>query len=358
MSRVRRRQGRVVAGVAVVAAAGMLLSGCEFVNDVVEGQRLTAERLGVDAALRALTSELAEIDGVESAVYSFDAANVGSPSGLAVELADTGFALWDDVFTRIGAAGENDAFEEYQVAAIVTGGEIRVNTDIRYAGGWLDEATLRVAADAASAFPGSDVGLSGGQDMGASVWLSVPDAAEDVLSRLEGDPAVVQLLGDAEAGRIGFTLSADGLDLSGVSSHELVQWALDQLASGEPRMTTGVNYDEDAARDEWMFVSISRYEGADSVSGTWASSVEPGAGTMWDAFVTAVRDGPPHPASGDCVPTYLSYNWPGMGQTAMVVSTCGEEVVSAHTERDAVTTLREALDAEGVDAEALGFVFG
>jgi hypothetical protein len=49
---------------ALAATLVVLLSGCSFVNDVFEGQRITTERLGVDGVLRSLVADLAAIDVV------------------------------------------------------------------------------------------------------------------------------------------------------------------------------------------------------------------------------------------------------------------------------------------------------
>jgi hypothetical protein len=349
----RMRRGLAVASVAVVAAVA--LSGCGFVNDVFEGQRITTERLGVDGALRALVAELQGIDGVVSAAYHFDAVDVGTRPGLEVELETTEFPLWDDVLTRIHEAGRGEAFAELGIASVLTAGAIRVDDDARYDIAWLTQAVLDTAADATSLFPRASVSLSGVVEGGTMITLSVHDPAEQVLTRLTDDPAVVDMFASAQESRQSFSLYAEGLDVSGTPGPEVVQWTRDRLAADLPR-----SYDEKAAHPELLVLSIAGYDGDDSISGSWAGASAPGErGPAWDAFLDAVRAGRPTTASGACVLTSLSFSWPGIGQSATVVAPCdGPVVAPAPEERPAVTELREALETEGLDLDALGFIVG
>jgi hypothetical protein len=334
----------------------IVLTGCGFVNDVFEGQRITTERLGVDSALRALTTELAAIDGVTSAVYSFDAVNVATSPGVEVTLADTEFALWDDVVTRIETAAETDALQAYPVSVALSSDVLGVRFDTRYGAPWLTEAALQVATRAASVFPGAVPDLSGISATDTGVYLVASGSAEDLLARLSGDAEVVGLLEAAREGHVTLIVSADGVDISGAPGFELLQWARERLASGVPLMP---NVTEEQPPDEWMYLSIASAASLDSVNVGFQSSAEPGEHTAaWDAFVAALRAGPPTTASGSCVDTYVSLSWPGIANSAVAYAGCGEAAAVASTERPAVTALREALAAEGVSLEALGFTFG
>jgi hypothetical protein len=343
----------VTAGAAVLAAT---LAGCGFVTDVFEGQRITAERLGVDAALRALTGELAAIDGVESAVYSFDAGNVATSPGLDVQLASIEFDVWHDVIARIEGAAESDAFEGYAIAATLASDPIRVQFDSRYGAPWLTEATLRVASDAASVFPGATPDISGVSATDTAVYLTVSDTAEQLLSRLHEDPLVVQLLEAAREAHQTLFLSAGGVEISGAPGPELLQWARDRLASGVP-LHAGADAEP---QEEWMYVSIAHDGTFGSVNAGWHSAAEPGVGgAAWDAYLAALRDGPPRTASGECVETYLSLSWPGIGNSASAYGGCEAATPPADaTERPQATVLREALAAEGISLDELGFVLG
>ncbi|HTN57223.1 MAG TPA: hypothetical protein VL043_03040 [Protaetiibacter sp.] len=354
----RRRQGRVVAGVAVVAAVGMLLSGCGFVNDVVEGQRITAERLGVDAALRALTSELAELDGVEKAVYGFDAADVSTTPGLEVTLATTEFALGDDVVTRIEKVADGGALDGYPVSVALRSGVLDVQFDTQYGAPWLTEAALDTATRAASVFPGSVPGLLGTSSTDSAVYLSVPGSAEELLSRLEDDAEVASLIAAAHDARQVLSFSADGIEIAGAADGALMQWARERLAVDVPRMLTSVNYDPDVVQPEWMTLTISNYEEVGSVGGNWASASEPGEGEVWAAYVAALRAGPQRTASGDCIDTYLGFGWPGIGNSAGAHAGCGDAPAASAPELERTTVLRDALAAEGIVPEDLGFTLG
>ncbi|MGN6271760.1 MAG: hypothetical protein ACTHMQ_01575 [Protaetiibacter sp.] len=354
----RRRQGRVAAGVAVVAAVGMLLTGCSFVNDVLEGQRITAERLGVDAALRALASELGGIDGVEKAVYGFDAANVSTTPGLEVTLVGTEFALWDDVVTRIEDVADSGALDGYPVSVILRSEVLDVQFDTQWGAPWLTEAALDTATRAAAVFPGSVPGLLGTSSTDSAVYLSVPGSAEELLSRLEDDAQVASLIAAARETHQVLSFSADGIEIAGAADGALLHWARERLAPQVPRLLTSGNYDADVVQTEWMTLTISSYEEVGSVGGNWASASEPGEGEVWAAYVAALRAGPQRTASGDCIDTYLGFGWPGIGNSAGAYAGCGDVAEPSAPEPERVRVLREALAAEGIVPEALGFTLG
>jgi hypothetical protein len=344
--------------VAGVAAVGMLLSGCGFVNDVVEGQRITAERLGVDAALRALTSELGELDGVESAVYGFDATDVSTTPGLEVTLADTEFALWDDVISRIEKVAEGGALDGYPVSVILRSDVIDVQFDTQYGAPWLTEAALDTATRAASVFPGSVPSLLGTSETDSAVYLSVPGSAEELLSQLQDDAEVASLIAAAHEAHQVLSFSADGIEIAGATDIALVQWARERLAADVDRMLTSVNYDADVVQTEWMVLTISNDEGVASVGGNWASASDPGEGAAWAAYVAALRAGPQRTASGDCIDTYLGFSWPGIANSAGAYAGCGDAPAASAPELERATVLRDALAAEGIIPEDLGFALG
>ena len=339
---------------AAASALAVSLAGCGFVGDLVEGQRLTAERLGVDAALRALTSELAGIDGVESAVYGFDAVDVSSNPGLEVVLASTDFALWHDVVTRVEDAADG-ALADYAVTVNLSSEVIDMQFDTRWGAPWLTEPVLQVATRAASVFPGSTPGASGISNTDASVYLTVPGSAEELISRLRDDPEVVELLEFSREAHTPLFFTVEMIGISGSPDDALLQWMRDRLASGVP-LAGG------EAQQEWMMISIAQYDGVASVSGSWGSASDLGEGAAWDAFMAALRAGPPTTASGDCVESYLSVGWPGIGNSAGVYSGCDAGEAPSEPEPESepqrVTALREALAAEGIVAEELGWVVG
>lgn len=340
---------------AAIAASALAVSlaGCGFVGDLVEGQRLTAERLGVDAALRALTSELAGIDGVESAVYGFDAVDVSSNPGLEVTLASTDFALWHDVVTRVEDAADG-ALADYPVTVNLSSEVIDMQFDTRWGAPWLTEPVLQLATRAASVFPGSTPGASGISNTDASVHLTVPGSAEELISRLRDDPEVVELLEFSHQTHTPLHFTVEGIGISGSPDDVLLQWVRDRLASGVP-LAGG------EAQQEWMMISIAQYDGVASVSGSWSAS-ELGEGAAWDAFMAALRAGPPTTASGDCVESYLSFGWSGIGNSAGAYGSCDAGAASSQpepgSEPQRVTALREALAADGIVPEELGWVVG
>lgn len=61
---------------------------------------------------------------------------------------------------------------------------------------------------------------------------------------------------------------------------------------------------------------------------------------MWAAYVAALHAGPPRTASGECI------------------AGCGAVPEDSGPERERVTVLREALAAEGIIPEELGFLLG
>lgn len=335
--------GVAVAGVAALAVA---LGGCSAVQDVLEGRALNVERLGVDGVLRALTAELATIDGVESARYHFDALDVSSLPGVEVELAHIDYALWVDVVERIEVAGDNDALEGYVLTAALSAEAVRAHFDTDTGATWLTEPTLRVAADATSVFPGSVPMLSG-----VGVALTVPSSAEELFERVDADPEVARLLADAKRAGPVLTLSTDGLELSGAVDAVLVEWARERLAGEVSRLGTAASGEP---QPEWVWVSIA----PESVGASWMSATTPGDdGPVWEAYLATIRAGVVLTSAGDCVPTTLSFGSPGV--SAVAYASCDPtDVWIAGEERAPVAALRAALADAGVIPEELGFTLG
>lgn len=351
MTRARRGLG-AVAGVAVLAAA---LTGCQFVGDVVEGQRLSSERLAADSALRQLTAELADVDQVASAVYDFDAGDVASTPSLAVEFTGAGFAAWHEVASRIEVAGRTDALRDHPVSVGFASPTVGSSFDSQYGAPWLSEDALAIAADAATAFAGGHAMVSGASETSAFITVDVDEAADDLLFRVADDPLLLQLAERARVGQHWLSLSTDGLEITGTPSPELLSWAHGVLASGVPALVMAAEPAE--PQDEWVTVSLASGDQGSSISASWSGAAEPGAGgSAWEGFVAAVRAGPVGSADG-CVPVFLSFSWPGLGSSASVAATCGDPgPAPGDPDRPSLTVLRDALAAEGVVPEDLGFV--
>lgn len=350
MARARRSVGAAL--VVVIVAAG--LTGCQFVGDVVEGQRLSSERLAVDSALRQLAAQLEGVDLVDSVEYDFDAGDVASTPNLRVELAGAEFASWHEVATRIEEVGADDTMRDHPISVTLESPSVGSSFDSQNGAPWLSADSLALAADAASAFPQSHVTVSGASATSAFITVTAHDPAEQLLDRLAGDPLVAELTERARAGDHWLSLSTDGLEVAGTPSRELAQWTRGVLAADVPRLVMRAEPTEPL--DEWVIVSLSVDETSTSISASWSGASEPATGgRSWDAFVAALRDGSPDDG-GTCVPVYLSYSWPGMGATAAAFSTCGDPApASGDPDRPALTAMRDALAAEGIVAEDLGF---
>jgi hypothetical protein len=340
---------------ALAATLVMLLTGCSFVNDVFEGQRITTERLGVDGVLRSLVADLAAIDGVESAVYSFDAADVSTTPSVDVELATTSFALWDAVVTRIDAAGDDAALAAYPAQVAIASPDLTSSFDTKYGADWFDDATFAVATDAASAFPGSRVRLEGvGPDV-ANVSVAAPESAELLLARVADDPVVRELFDSAQAGGDVLGLGADGFGLSDMPTAAETAWALDLLDTDAPRYPVVIDPSaEFVSPDEWIRVALDGSHGVYQVE--LISAAPLGSGPVWDAFVSILRTGAPDSrVPGECVLMYVNYAWPGAsGNWPLAVPTCAPYSIE-QPDRPALLELREALAAEGIIPEELGF---
>jgi hypothetical protein len=325
---------------------------------VFEGQRITTERLGVDGVLRSLVADLAAIDGVESAVYSFDAADVSSSPSVEVELASTDFALWDAVVARVGESADDEALAAYPVRVDLASADLTGSIDTQYGADWFDDATFQVATDAASAFPGSRVGLRpSGPGMG-EVWVTTPDPAVQLLDRLAEDPVLVGLVDAAAASSTNLVLAAAGLDLWGVPNAELRERGRAALSFDIPPYPVSFDAEADfTAPDEWVRVTLSGDAEASYFGVTWLSSSPLGEGIVWDAFVATVRDAAvASRASGGCLPFDLGYLWPGSHSSVSAYSGCGGAKNSGGSpDRPALLELRDALAAEGIIPEQQGF---
>lgn len=347
---------RAVGVVATIAVLGATLTGCQFLGDLSEGQRISSERLAVDSALRQLTAEIEGIDEVDSVEYDFDAGDVASTPSLHVEMADVEFSAWHEVASRIEEAGAEDAMSSYPVAVTLDSPSVGSSFDSQYGASWLSADSLSIAADAAAAFPDSRAIVSGASESAAFITVPAHATAEQVLARLADDPVIVQLSERARAGGHWLSISTDGLEVAGTPSAELAQWTVDVLAAGVPRLVMSAEPTEPL--DEWVTVSLSVDGQTSSISASWAGGVEPSAGGQaWDAFVSAMRAGPPGDGTDDgCVPVYLSYSWPEMGGSASAFANCGDPApVSGNPDRPSLAALRDALAAQGIAPEDLGF---
>lgn len=348
----------MIASLTLAAALATTVSGCSFVNDVFEGQRITTERLGVDGVLRSLVTDLAAIDGVESAVYSFDAADVSSMPRVEVELANPSFALWDAVVTRVETAADDDALAAHPARVDIASPDLMSSIDTQYGADWFDDATFTIATDAASAFPGSQVRLQGYGPGAGEVGVTTPDPAEQLLDRLAEDPVVLELVEAAATTHTHLAFVAAGLDLWGVPNAELRDRGRAALAADVPRYPVVFDAEaEPAAPGEWVRVMLSSDGDTSSLGVTLRSDSPLGEGTVWKAFVATVRDavGTSH-ASGGCLPFDISYLWPGSPSSVSAYSGCGGTKGSGGSpDRPALRELREALAAEGIIPEELGF---
>lgn len=338
-----------------MALLATVLSGCQFVGDVVEGQRLSSERLAVDSALRQLTADIESIALVESAAYDFDAGDVASTPALAVEFAASDFAAWREAASRIEEAGRADALRDHPVAVSFTSPTVGSSFDAQYGASWLSEDALSIATDAASAFAGGRVMMSSATETSAYITVGTDTPAEELLSRAAADPLLLDLFERARAGQHWLSLSADGVEISGTPSAELVSWARGVLDAGVPALVMTAEPVEPQA--EWVTVSLATDDQGSSIAASWSGAAEPAAGgSAWEGFVAAVRSGPVDSVDG-CVPVFLSFSWPGPASSASVAATCGDPAPApGNPDRPSLTVMRDALAAEGIFPEQLGYV--
>lgn len=327
-------------------------------GDIVAGQQSLNERLGVDSALKALTADLAGLDRVESASYTFDAGDVSSTAGLEVGLSSTDFPVWHDVVSRIAAVGDREAMAGYPIAVTMRTPSVVAFLSTPNDTGWLDDGVLALVTDAIAAFPGSLVILSSAGPDAAGISVSVADSAETLLTRTADDPGVTSLIAAAASARHWLTLDADGLELTGTPDPASAEWAREVLAADVPRYP--VSRPGDAAGDfeaprEWGSISLGGAADATTISANWFGPDAPGAGGgAWRAFVTAMRATASGLETGSaCVPVYLSYQWSGAVRSVSA-ATCGLGLDDA-VEWPGLATARAALAAEGIDPEQLGF---
>lgn len=360
------RRGRAV-GAALVVAVAVALSGCSFIGDITEGQRITTERLGVADALRVLTDKLKGLEQVSSASYAFDALDVSTTPSLQVELTTLDTAGWEEVVATIDAAAAEDALVGSPIAVSITSGSspgsaagsVSASFDTQYGGDWLLGGALDTASQALAAFPGALINLSSASDSAAAVAVGIPDTAEQLLERSATDASVAQLAEDARSTGQWLMLSADGLDVSGAPPETLVAWASGVLADGLPRYPNALDFDESTLSARTMTLSIADTPSPGSVTAMWRSDAAPGEGEEWNSFTAALLAAVPlaTPGSG-CMPFQLSYSWPGLGQAANLFTGCGADVGTASSgnpDREALTTFRAALAASGIDLGTLGF---
>jgi|GEM_PF-2308116 len=342
------RRSALAVGLAAVLA--LTLTGCQFLGDVAEGQRIASERLNADSRLRALVGELDGLAQVEHVEYSFDAADVETSPAIEVQLSGVEFDAWNGVVAPIEEAVADDALAGFTVDVTLHSGEFDAyfQTSDDYTPGWFDAALLATASDAGTLFPGARVSMSGGT--GAGVSAAVGESAEELLARVSDDPAVVRLTEAARDAGHWLGLATDGLDVNGTPSPETIGWAGQLLAHGALTMAGD-------GQDEWGLISVAGGgAGAESISANWAANV-PAAdrSPAWLAFVAAVRLGPVVASDGTCVPIFLGMQLPG-SRMVSASSLCGEPgLPSGGASAEQVEAVADALAAEGVVAGDFGF---
>ncbi|MFT4285599.1 MAG: hypothetical protein QM598_12265 [Protaetiibacter sp.] len=347
-----------VACAALVFALAAGLTGCSFIGDVAEGQRITNERLGVADALRVLVDELNALEQVETASYHFDAIDVTTKPGVEVELTTTDATDWGEAVDLIGEAAQQDAFEGYPIGVQLTAGALRSSFSTEYGVSWLTQESLAAAGRLGVLFPTSRLELWGMSQSSAAVSVVVPETAEELLTRVAGDAEVRAFLAGLDPERVQVGFGAAGLSLSGApDSAEGIEWLRDRLSSGLSLYPTG--FDADAVYPtEWVEVSIEGPEGDRWLSLQLVGDTELGSGPAWDELVEVLTTPLPQlNGPGACVPFQVFYSWPGVrGNWPSFVNECVEWGANgADPDRPSLVALREALVASGVDLDTLGF---
>ncbi|MCS0498496.1 hypothetical protein [Protaetiibacter mangrovi] len=350
MSRSRR-----VAAVALVATVAVGLTGCSFLGDIVDGQRITTERLGVADALRVLVGQLEQLEQVESASYSFDAADVSTTPGVEVELATLDGDDWREVADTIEQAASADALADYPVAVDLSAGAVSGWFDTQYGADWIGEDVLATARRMGELFPDARVGLSGAAESAAFVSVGVPGSAEELLDRVAGDAAVRDVIAALDPSHIALTLGAPGLELSGAAvATEAADWARQVLSVPLPRSGGELS-------SGWVQVTASGPPGDTWLGVELVGDSALGEGAAWDALLDLLETPVPQVNGPDgCVPLQVMYAWPGVqGNFPSFTNGCfGLEIISTDPDRPSLVALREALAASGLDLEALGFTLG
>ncbi|QEO09186.1 hypothetical protein [Protaetiibacter larvae] len=351
----RRAGVRAAAAALAAVVAASALSGCQFVEDVVAGQRLLTAGLNADAALRELVAELEALVSVESAEYAFDAADVDSRPGLQVALVSTDPGDWREVQSLIEETGELDAFEERPITATLTSGMVSATIDTG-SHLLLGADALAAAREAGGLFPDARIELAPWSDVAAAVTVSTPGTAEELLARVTGDPGVRAFLAPLDPERVWVAFRAAGLELGGIPSAAEAQWILDRLAVELPRYPVAVGADAAVAYPtEWVQVSagVSAADRMFTIQLVGDDGVA--TGPAWDALLEVLRVGAPG-ADDSCAPLQVFYPWPGVqGNWPSFVNDCVEWADANAVDRPTLAPLRDALAASGIDLAALGF---
>jgi len=345
-----------VACAALVVALAAGLTGCSFIGDVAEGQRITNERLGVADALRVLVDELNALEQVETASYHFDAIDVTTRPGVEVELTTLDGGDWLEVAELIEQAGAEDALDGYPIGARLTSGAVTSSFDTQYGVGWLGDEPLSTARRVLEFFPDARIDLSGisGSSAFVSVGLSAP--AEELLDRMRSDSELRGFLDGLDPNEVYLNLGVPGLSLSGALSADAAAWARGVLAVDLPRPDFS---DADASYPTaWVSVTISGAPGDAMLGVELIGDSGPGSGAAWDELVSLLASPVPElNGAGVCVPLQITYSWPGVqGNWPSFVTDCVDWGASnIDPERPSLVELREALTASGIDPVSLGF---
>jgi hypothetical protein len=250
------------------------------------------------------------------------------------------------------------ALAAYPAQVAIASPDLTSSFDTKYGADWFDDATFAVATDAASAFPGSRVGLQPYGPGVGEVWVTTPDPAERLLDRLAEDPVVVGLVDAAASASTNLVFVAPGLELWGVPPAEVRERARAALAFDVSPYPVSFDAEADfTAPDEWVGVTLSGDAETSYFGATWRSISPLGEGAVWDAYVATLRDAAAASnVSGGCLPFDLGYLWPGSLSSVSAYSGCGGVKNSGGSpDRPALLELREALAAEGIIPEELGF---
>lgn len=348
MSRMRR-----VTSLALVAALAAGLTGCSFLGDLAEGQRITTERLGVDNALRTLVGELNGLEQVASASYHFDAVDPTTAPGVEVTLTTLDGDDWTEVASVIQATADDDALDGYPVAVQLTAGAVTSSFDTQYGLDWIDAETMAVVQCGVELFPEARVEVSGASASASFVSISVDDPAEALLDRMTTDPEVRGLIDGTDPSRIFLSFGAPGLSIAGTGSADAAAWVTRVLAVDLPRPAVGNAYPS-----AWVQVSLSGLAGDLMLGVELVGADDLATGPAWDALIAILTSPAPEVnGPGTCTPLQVMYAWPGVqGNFPSFVTECAEWGGNGmDPDRPSLVDLREALAASDIDLDALGF---
>ncbi|QNO37656.1 hypothetical protein H4J02_01000 [Protaetiibacter sp. SSC-01] len=351
-----RRIAASVLAVALVAG----LAGCSFLENLSEGQRITNERLRVADALRILVGQLESLDAVDRASYHFDAIDVTSTPGVAVELTSVDAGGWREAVRLIEEAAGDEPLSEHSLAAALSSGAVTAQFDTEWGSAWLHDDSIGTAARLVELFPEARIAVGGGGESTAFISLSATETAEELLARVTGDEAVLDLVGGLDPARVAVEFRAAGLSLSGsLASPEAAAWATGILSRELPRHPAG---SDGTPVDEWVLVTIGAGIEGSGLGTTLGielvGATELATGPAWEQLLEVLAtpvpefDGP-----GICVPLQIMYAWPGVqGNWPSFTNECVEwENTSGDPDRPSLVALREALAASGIDLDALGY---